>query len=286
MRCPLCHASDETDYADYGDAGRQQLFVHNARDGSVCCTDCGCVVEDERITDASLQNSKLFVVRIKKSASYRRKYHWSERLAQRNNKDPRVVDSVVSPVSQAILEDPRKDPDTLGCTDVCAILRSVGLKKHCERWVQILYRATCGDPDIDEDTGKPLLESYAPNAWHHSWLPDHVERQFRLMFDVVNAAFDRLLFVKGKRDTLKTRNCRPEKTKLSRHNMIHFNFLFRQFHKLVGQTFNYDAETAFEAKFFFPLLRTAAVMKETNKRWKLICDNIDWPFIELKSDIA
>jgi hypothetical protein len=115
----------------------------------------------------------------------------------------------------------------------------------------------CDDPSDHDDEHMPELHikpadrqvTDFPQFWTHNWLSDDALFSFRFYFTRVSQAFDKKYFKAGKRLTSKCSQYDNAQTKLARHNLIHYNYLIRQFHWLYGGE---DYEHLMESRFFFP----------------------------------
>jgi hypothetical protein len=202
----------------------------DARD-ELCCCGCGSVRVERVWPTTSYSSCHKYTNLPSKSNSagvlYKRRYHFHERLSQRNNTDPRVPYAVVRQTAAFLASGtggrPIITPYEYHALDRATLhdaLRSIGHKKYCERWVQVKYRLLCGQPPELDEYGV-VVEDHAelPEKWPHKWLTDHMQLAFRSYFDAVSAAFDALLFRAGRKQTLKLNATRSNDGPLARHNM-------------------------------------------------------------------
>jgi hypothetical protein len=101
----------------------------------------------------------------------------------------------------------------------------------------------------------------------------HISSAFRHYFDCISRAFDQVLFKHGKRPTVKCNATENHTTPLSRHNLIHYDYLIQLFHYIYGGE---DCHRAFQASFFHPLLKTPQVMSRLNKMTEQLFISLGW----------
>jgi hypothetical protein len=291
------HSSCEEKCLDCG-AELVARGIVDRKDGALICCNCGRVHDalyDWPVVSYECPSAKVNRRTAPRSnIPYQRVYHCNERLAQRNAEDPRVKKRVIRDLGDLWFRE-KKDARTLPLLEVQNDLRRLGYKKECERAVQCLYRLVCGDPpeleecSDDEATDLPVPDpknpkrmrrrrgedrrtAVAPELWPYSFLPPDVLEAFRKNFAVISRAFDELFFKKGSRWTVKCVEYDNFATPESRHNLLHYNYLFRQLHLLYGGE---ECARAYHAEFFFPIYRTEEVLKKLNASWQRICEHLN-----------
>lgn len=218
-RCTLCHSTEDT-------------CAWDKRSGALICTGCGNVIDERYDWPESSYKARSFAqyqrTQRRTYIPYKRRYHFNERLAQRNAVDPRVPRKVLHELSTHY---GRLGIDTalLDSHDICTELRKRGYKKYCERWVQIKYRLTCEDLSELEDYEEDALlhvkpgdrqDTDFPHYWRHRWLDDEAIFAFRFYFAKVSDTFDRMFFKAGKRYTSKCNAFNNPTAKHARHNLV------------------------------------------------------------------
>lgn len=202
------------------------------RNGELICIGCGLVLDDRYDWPENSYKSRSFAqfqrAQRRTYIPYKRRYHFNERLAQRNAVDPRVPRRILHELS-AFYGAKGTDTAKLDSHDLCTELRRRGYKQFCERWVQIKYRLTTEDlselEDHEEDALlhiKPADRQYTdfPDFWPHRWLDDDAIFAFRFYFTKVSEAFDNMFFKAGKRHTSKCYAFNNTTAKHARHNLV------------------------------------------------------------------
>jgi hypothetical protein len=298
---------NSNDYCENCGASICDFSVIDKLDGAQICTSCGFVIDKlaDWPTVSFTCPSAVDGRRIEKrnQVPYQRVYHANERIAQRNNEDPRVPRHIITTMQNKWMDEGIRDFNLLTMQKIQMDLRNAGWKKFCERWVQILYRATCGDPDeilaasdsevcdlpimingrLKRRRGEDRRACQQPALWKHSFMTKDMIYDFRGNFACISRAFDALFFKPGARRTSKCVIWDNTGKKNARHNLLHYNYLFRQLHLLFGGN---ECVQKYEALYFFPLLRTSEVVRKLNCLWFDICKHlhIDQHFIELVPD--
>lgn len=279
--CTLCHAEDTC------------AVDHHS--GALICTGCGNVVDEHydwpENSYKAPSAAQYYRNQRRTYIPYNRSYHLNERIAQRNAVCPRVPRKIILELSEYFERNGVAAQD-LDSHKICKELRRRGYKKYCERWTQIKFRLCCEDiseREVWEDEAllhiKPAnrRDTDFPQFWPHKFLDDDAIFAFRFYFALVSQAFDERYFKAGKRHTVKCLQYNNPHISDSRHNLLHYNFLFRQFHLLYG---GQEFADEYESAFFFPLLRTDSVLKTLNRMWKEICVQWGWPFYSLSTDAS
>ena len=119
--------------------------ITDRKQGSVLCGQCGKVV-DSFLCDVF--GNTLPAKNIKPRSLYRRRHHFNERLSQWLVTVRRVPDEVIARV-RAIITPPQAPGSSSGPrggpvtkTRIRAALRSIGLQRHIEHWIEIFCELT------------------------------------------------------------------------------------------------------------------------------------------------
>lgn len=142
----------DCDHPVYG-CGERNCVCVDERNATRVCTQCGHVYElQELLVQVSLEHAAMSLsIPIRgPSAPYNRRYHWNERIAQRQATDPVVPRAVVDLLETHILKDPKyakTDIRWLTQEDITSSLRAIKpnfimledgtpykLKNACEHW--------------------------------------------------------------------------------------------------------------------------------------------------------
>lgn len=135
----------------------------------------------------------------------------------------------------------------------------VNMQKYAERWITIRKHVA-------------FLKK-----WNYvQILPtDYELSTFEDMFCFASKAFDSKLYKPGKRTTWKDKGATSSSI-LGRHNFPNFNFTVHQIFGLLG------ARKKLDLHFYWRLPKTKKVLKDLMKRWKMICAQLEWPYLSRK----
>jgi hypothetical protein len=163
--------------------------------------------------------------------------------------------------------------------------------RYAERWVQIKYflverkleRGLQAFHYAGSGSSVTMAAKDEEKYWSDPWLPDWLIYAFQRLFADASRVFDELFYKSTEKPEKRTRKDmvygKPKSATLSRHNFLHYNYVFQQLHLIVGFYMNpiqpfayYDLYKAGE---YFPLHHS---IEGLNERWKEICTRLNWPF--------
>ena len=129
------------------------------------------------------------------------------------------------------------------------------MQKYAERWISIRRRV-----------------SHILNLPNDHPIPDDYElSKFEDMFCDASLVFDKILYKPGKRLTWKDKGA-SSRDKMGRHNFPNFNFAVHQIFALLG------IRKKLNVHFYWRLPKTRKVLDDLLERWKLICQQLRWPY--------
>lgn len=171
--------------------------------------------------------------------SYQRCYHFNERIAARQNLEPRIPDLELSVFTSAVhyvlgIPRHRRIPISL-LTPVLlqSVLRAfkplkpkngASLDHYAERWVQLRYYIITKRKERCFERG---LEQEHPD-WDLPWMRDNETHQLRVVFKQLAQCFDELFYRPSTRFTTKDYRCVPSEHTDARHNMLQLNYMIQR----------------------------------------------------------
>ena len=247
-------------------------FTNDYAGGTLVCNACGCCADVLRIAscnykqlydDSGNRRAKAPKVesfpvgqacgavflkpnrrRCTGSAPYKRSTYWAERISQWQEREPAIPGKDWCQIQEQYVTAGRPFPLTKD--EIRRLLRSLDIArkdrgkrprfvcKYLEKWLTIRHRLTG-------------IESYGVHA------NDYVVDELRTLFNVVQAPFGR--------------SCHGIN---GRSSMLNYNFLFRRFFDLIGESF-YGED--------FPPLKSPAKRETMVMLWINICHIMSWPYI-------
>jgi hypothetical protein len=244
-----------------------------SRTGDVVCADCGALINGGRIIscddgklrskrerepdDYELEHAEHAANANKDHArakfqSYRRGYHFNERLAARQNHEPRIpLDALqlFDRTTRAILglsdsesyRDRKAELTEALIKGVCRLYKYKKLDIHAERWLQIRYYFITGRTERKFINGF----EYEHEDWDIPWLKSNEIRPLQRLFNDLSRCFDLLFYRPSARFTLKDHYVVASHHESARHNILQLDYMMqhiifivlgeRRFHELRTQ---------------------------------------------------
>lgn len=230
-------------------------FVTNSTSGDVVCDGCGALMyggravsaddgaahaghrreqdmDDEakadRATDAEHDRRR------SAHQSYQRCYHFNERIAARQNNEPRIPPNVLELFDFATrfvlgMDATQKyrldqlSPELL--QQVCRAFKPLHrLDTHAERWLQLRYYLVTGRRDRVFKDGQEVEHS----EWDIKWMRDQEIKTMQWLFKQLAQCFDELYYRPSSRYTTKDLRVVRSRHQDARHNILQLNYLIQQ----------------------------------------------------------
>ncbi len=239
------------------------------------CAECGAVVEQFCTGDYRAETTQ----RPRESSPYNFVYHFNEIWAAYKARGPLVHEddlaNIVDYIEHTYVTEFSAttfvpyDPDAVQPTGTTAVMlmdpllmqrphyvkvcKLVGLTALGERWVQIKKRI-CGD------------------AWRIQYPTVTEENAIRAAFARFCGGFNRLLYVTGKKRTVKDNLFCNKSGGLSRHNLPHYSWIVQNICHMLDPALRERCQL----DLFFPLPKTQPVRKKLSFTWALLCKHLGW----------
>lgn len=169
-----------------------------------------------------------------KFQSYRRVYHFNERIAARQNSEPRIpyaalvlfarttrhILGLSADASFASYKNELSEPLLKG---VCRLYKPLGLEIHAERWIQIRYFFITGRRERSYSRGLEKEHS----DWDIPWLKDNEIRPLQRLFSDLSTCFDRIFYRPSARFTLKDYFVVASLRDNARHNILQLDYMMQ-----------------------------------------------------------
>jgi len=197
--------------------------------------------------------------------SYQRGYHFNERIAARQNLEPRIPQLELDVFSSAVhyvlgVPRHRRIPiDLLTPSLLQAVLRAfrplkpdkgASLDHYAERWVQLRYYIVTGRTERCFERG---LEREHP-LWDLPWMRDNETLQLRVVFKQLAQCFDELFYRPSKRRfTTKDYRCFASEHDDARHNMLQLNYMIQ---RIAASTMTPERYEELRIDYCFPTSRS------------------------------
>jgi len=240
--------------------------------GLWACTHCGAVADE-------LYNGPYewhTIQRARQSSPYNTIYHFNEIWAAYRGRGPVVLEDDMLRIRHYIATtyvrdytasgfreyDPEKDgfvvvalmdPLRMQRPHYVQVCKRVGLVSLGERWVQI-KKTLCGD------------------RWQINYPSAAEEQAIQAAFARFCHGFNRLLYVTGKRRTVKDNMFNNGSGALARHNLPHYSWIIQQICHMLDP----GMRERYQLDLFFPRPKTPIVRKRLVFTWLLICRHLDW----------
>jgi uncharacterized Zn finger protein (UPF0148 family) len=213
--------------------------------------------------------------------SYQRQYHFNERIAARQNLEPRVpledlrrIERVVRYVL-GVDDSTQLDPRLLSseliqgackalddrCFTSCG--RKIGV--YAERWLQIRYYLITGRTER-------LAEEPHGSRWDIKWMSDREVMAARRLFKKLSQSFDELYYKPSARHTTKDNYTSASAHAYARHNMLQLDFVIRYITLALFGEARYEE---LRTEFCFPLNRSEKAMSRLATMMTEIVEHAD-----------
>lgn len=251
--------------------------------GSDLVCDCGAVYDGGRVISADdgaahaqsrsepsvvtevcvRRNANALADRKSVHQSYQRCYHFNERIAARQNAEPRIPELELRVFSLAVRyvlglhpRGRRRIPIRLLTP---SLLQSVlhafkplkpaggaSFDHYAERWVQLRYYLVTGRRARKFVHG---IEQEHPD-WDLPWFRGDEMHNFRVLFKQLAQAFDELYYRPSRRFTTKDNSCAPSSHRDARHNMLQLNYMIQ---RIARRTLSPERYAELKMDFCFPV---------------------------------
>jgi len=189
--------------------------------------------------------------------SYQRCYHFNERLAARQNVEPRIPLRVLRLFGVAVryvlgvdarrpLPRARLTPGLL--QSVCRAFRPLKVVAHAERWLQLRYYLVTGRTERIHDPAVPEHP-----RWDIPWLRDDERHKLRGAFKQRAQRFDELYYRPSSRFTTKDLRVAASQHGDARHNMLQLNYMIQ---RLSSEVLGEARARELRTEFCFPTSRS------------------------------
>lgn len=196
---------------------------------------------------------------------YQRAYHFNERIAARNNVEPRVplsalriIDRVLHYVLSASYSREQLTPETIQLC--CRALQPLGLHVYAERWLQIRYYCVTGR------TERRFNESEHPQ-WDIQWLKNDEVHRMRWYFKKLAQCFDELYYRPSSRFTRKDLHVMRSRHTDARHNILQLNYMIQTITRISEGEQRYQE---LRTDFCFPVNRSPKARAKLNRMMETI----------------
>jgi hypothetical protein len=206
--------------------------------------------------------------------SYQRQYHFNERIAARQNVEPRIPARILRLLGLAtrfalgVPRNARLRPGQLTpqlLQSVARAFKPVKLDIYAERWVQLRYylltgrteRASAGEPD--------------GAAWDLEWYKDSEWPELRRLFRLLAQCFDELFYRPSTRFTTKDYRVVTSKHSDARHNILQLNYMIQRITLAALGRERYDE---LRTEWCFPTSRSPKARAKLDRMFSLMCAHL------------
>jgi hypothetical protein len=214
--------------------------------------------------------------------SYQRCYHFNERIAARQNNEPRIPELELRVFTAAVryvlgIRAPRRIPRHLLTPHLLtSVLRAfkplkprngASLDHYAERWVQLRYYIITGRRERKFVNGR---EEEHP-LWDMPWMTGAEMHQWRVLFKRLAQSFDELFYRPSTRFTTKDLYWRRSEHADARHNILQLNYMIQRIAQRTMSTSRYDE---LKIEYCFPTSRSPKARARLDRMYALMEGNL------------
>lgn len=202
--------------------------------------------------------------------SYQRQYHFNERMAARQNTEPRVGSDDLRLIGDLLrcvlgIEEKEIDARLLVPELIKQCCKALFPKKKasilCERWLQIRYFLITGNR---ERVGSHLEH----REWDVEWMRWNEVAACRSLFKELARCFDELYYRPSAKRTTKDSYVKPNEGEDARHNMLQLDYVIPH---LIYMLFGRERYEELKTPFCFPLNpRSPKALSKLDRMFKSI----------------
>jgi len=203
--------------------------------------------------------------------SYQRQYHFNERIAARQNVEPRIPPRILGLLSLAtrfVLGVSRtaklraRDLSPQLLQAVARAFKPIKLDIYAERWIQLRYYLLTGRRERVS-----LADGGEDERWDLRWYDDSEWPKLRRRFRELAQCFDELFYRPSTRFTTKDYRVATSKHTDARHNILQLNYMIQRITLATLGKKRYDA---LSTEYCFPTSRSPKARAKLDRMYTLM----------------
>jgi hypothetical protein len=207
--------------------------------------------------------------------SYQRQYHFNERIAARQNVEPRIPPRILRLLGLAtrfvlgVSRNARlraRDLSPQLLASVARAFKPIKLDIYAERWVQLRYWLVTGRT---ERTGGAEPED---ERWDLKWYADSEWPELRRMFRLLAQCFDELFYRPSTRFTTKDLRVNTSRHVDARHNILQLNYMIQRITLAALGRARYDE---LRTEWCFPTSKSPKARAKLDRMFALMCAHLE-----------